>query len=469
MSELARLHTRIRDRTARVCIVGLGYVGLPTAVGFAERGYTVAGADKQERVVERVNAGCCHILDPALEARVRRAVSEGRLTATTDTTAAVRESDVVLIVVPTPVTPDKRPDLLPVISAGEDIARGMSPGKLVVLESTVYPGVTEEVLKPVLEQSGLVAGEDFGLAHCPERFNPGDTDHTIADVVRIVGAITPEWARVTADLYRNIAKDTFLVKDIKTAEAAKVIENIQRDINIALVNEFALIFERMDIDVMDVINAAATKWNFNRYSPGAGVGGHCLPVDPYYLVTKAEELGYHARVITAGRTVNDSMPLHMFDLLVDGLNEREKALKNSKIVLLGFSYKENVGDPREAPALALTEELAKRGALIHIVDPYLEKGSLDSYGVAEQDMYKALAGSDALVLMTAHSEFRALDLKRAKELMQTPVIVDGRRIYDREEALALGYTYKGIGVPRGKPAQAAPRVASRGAEKEVIV
>lgn len=469
MSELARLYNKIMDKTARVCIVGLGYVGLPTAVGFAEQGYMVTGADRMDRVVERVNAGHCHFKDVDLDRRVMRAVSEKKLIATKDTTTAVRESDVVLIMVPTPVTPDKRPDLLPVIAAGEDIARGLSPGKLVVLESTVYPGVTEEVLKPILEQSGLVAGEDFGLAHCPERFNPGDTEHTIADVVRVIGAITPEWASVTAELYRKIVKDTFLVKDIKTAEAAKVIENIQRDLNIALMNEFALIFERMDIDVMDVINAASTKWNFNRYNPGAGVGGHCLPVDPYYLVTKAEELGYHSRVITAGRTVNDSMPLHIFDLLVDGLNEREKALKNSKIVVMGFSYKENVGDAREAPAITLTEELLKRGAVIHILDPYLEKSSLDRYGIAEQDLYKTLSGADALVLMTAHAEYRALDLKRVKELMQTPVIVDGRRIYDRDEAIALGFTYKGVGAPGGKPRSSARPVAAPGTEKEVIV
>jgi len=469
MSELARLYTKIKDKTARVCIVGLGYVGLPTAVGFAERGYAVTGADKLDRVVELVNAGSCHFKDQDLGRRIMRAVTEKKLIATTDTTAAVRDSDIVLIIVPTPVTPDKRPDLMPVISAGEDIARGMCPGKLVVLESTVYPGVTEEVLKPVLEQSGLVAGKDFGLAHCPERFNPGDTEHTIADVVRVVGAITPEWAGVTAELYRNIAKDTFLVKDIKTAEAAKVIENIQRDLNIALMNEFALIFERMNIDVMDVINAASTKWNFNRYSPGAGVGGHCLPVDPYYLVTKAEELGYHSQVITAGRTVNDSMPLHVFDLLVDGLNEREKALKNSKIVVLGFSYKENVGDPRETPAITLAEELIKRGALIHILDPYINNGSMDRYGTAEHDLYKALSGADALVLMTAHDEFRALDLKRVKTLMQTPVIVDGRRIYDRDEALALGFTYKGVGAPRGPSVPAVQRVVTPGTEKEVIV
>lgn len=400
--------------------------------------------------MDLINTGGCHLNDLGLRERVASLVAAEKLVATVDTAAAVRASDIVLIIVPTPVTHDKRPDLGPVIGAGEEISRGLDRGKLVVLESTVYPGVTEEILKPVLEQSGLTAGKDFGLAHCPERYNPGDARHTIADVVRVVGGITPEWGRVTAELYRCIARDTCLVRDIRTAEAAKVIENIQRDLNIALMNELALIFERLGIDTMDVIKAASTKWNFNLYYPGAGVGGHCLPVDPYYLVNKAEELGYHPRVITAGRAVNDGMPLHVFDLLVEGLNERERALKNSKIVVLGFSYKENVGDPRETPVEVLMEELVRREARIHVLDPYVDQSYLERYGTREDDMYEALKGADALVLMTAHCEFTALDLKRAKELMRTPLIVDGRRIYDREEAAALGFTYMGIGAPNGR-------------------
>jgi nucleotide sugar dehydrogenase len=467
MPELRDLYRKINDRTARVCVVGLGYVGLPTAVAFAEQGYAVAGADLKRNVVDLINSGGCHLHDLGLGDRVAEMVRAGRLSATTDTVAAVRESDVVLIIVPTPVTPDKRPDLLPVIASGRDIARGLGPGKLVVLESTVYPGVTEDILKPVLEQSGLTAGRDFGLAHCPERYNPGDALHTIADVVRVVGGITPEWTELTAGLYRSIVKGVCLVRDIKTAEAAKVIENIQRDLNIALMNEIALIFERMDIDVVDVIKAAATKWNFNVYLPGAGVGGHCLPIDPYYLVKKAEELGYHAKVITAGRAVNDSMPLHIFDLLVDSLNGQEKALKNSRIAVLGFSYKENVGDPRETPVEVLLEELGKWGAMAHIVDPYVERASVERYGTWEADAYRALEGADALVLMTAHREFRDLDLRRAKALMRTPIIVDGRRIYDPGEATAIGFTYRGVGAPnasahRRKPAETAqaPPVAA---------
>lgn len=441
-----QLSKKFSNKSAVIGIVGLGYVGLPTAVSFAEKGFMVIGSDKKGEVVDLINRGGCHLKDLNLDERVKKVVREKKLTATTDTSDITRKSDAILIVVPTPVTPDKRPDLNPLISAGEDISRGLDKDKLVVLESTVYPGVTEEVLAPILERSGLKAGIDFGLAHCPERYNPGDSKHTIADVVRVVGGITPEWGDVTKQLYVNIVKDVFLVKDIKTAEAAKVIENIQRDLNIALMNELALIFERMNIDIMDVIKAAATKWNFNVYYPGAGVGGHCLPVDPYYLVKKAEELGYHSKVITAGRAVNDYMPVHMFELLVDALNECERAVKNSKIVVLGFSYKENVGDPRESPVEIFVEELRKRNACVHLVDPYIEDGYLNEFGNVEKDIYKALESADAMVLMTAHREFRELDMQRIKESMRMPILIDGRRIFERFELERMGFTYRGIGV-----------------------
>ncbi len=442
------LFEKFSDKSARVGIVGLGYVGLPTAVSFAEKGFQVIGADKNEKVVDLINKGGCHLKDLDLDERVEKVVLAKKLSATTDTAEATRKSDAIRIIVPMPVTPNKKPDLNPIYLAGRDITKGLGKNKLVVLESTVYPGVTEDVLNPILENSGLKAGIDFGLAHCPERYNPGDVKHGIADVVRVIGAINPAWAEAASQLYRHIAKDVFLVKDIKTAEAAKVIENIQRDLNIALVNELALIFERMNIDVMDVIKAAATKWNFNAYYPGAGVGGHCLPVDPYYLVNKAAELGYHAKVITAGRAINDFMPVHVFDLLADALNECERSIKNSRIAILGFSYKENVGDPRESPVEVFVEQVKRRGASIHIVDAYIEKCLLSGFGKVDRDAYAALDGADALVLMTAHREFRELDLKRVKECMRTPIVIDGRRIFDQSELRGLGFVYRGVGAPR---------------------
>ena len=415
-------------------------------MNFAENGFNVIGVSRTLDKVSAINQGSCYLKDLNIDERVEGVVRRKKLTATTDTTEATKKSDVIVITVPTPITPDKKPDLSFVISAGQGIAPGLSHGKLVVLESTVYPGVTEEILKPVLEESGLKAGTDFGLSYCPERYNPGDTAHGILDVVRIVGGITPHWTEITAQLYRNNAKDVVTVKDIKTAEAAKVIENIQRDLNIALMNELALIFERLHIDIMDVIRAAATKWNFNVYYPGAGVGGHCLPVDPYYLVQKAAELGYHSQVITAGRAINDSMPFHVLNLIVDALNEQSRAVKGSKIAILGLTYKENVGDYRESPSQVLIEELTKKGADVHLVDPYVEESVLKEFATPEETAYQALSGADALVLMTAHSDFEGLDLAKIMDAMRTAIIVDGRRIFDPDAIRQLGFVYKGVGA-----------------------
>jgi len=242
------------------------------------------------------------------------------------------------------------------------------------------------------------------------------------------------------------------LRNIKTAEAAKVIENTQRDLNIALVNELAMIFEKLGIDVMEVIKGASSKWNFNEYYPGGGVGGHCLPVDPYYLVKKAKELGYQSKVIAAGRTINDYMPKHVFGLITDALNDNERSVKNSKIVVLGLSYKENVGDDRESPSVQLIGELERNQALITIVDPYIQEtaiyGTLEEtelYGKVESDVYNALDGAHALVLMTAHDEFRELDFEKIKKLMKLPIIIDGRRIFNPKDLEDMGFYYRGIG------------------------
>lgn len=437
---------KIKEKKAKICVIGLGYVGLPTAIFFGEQGFDVVGADVDEKKVGLIKNGKSPSPELIHEDIIDKLVSSGKLNVTTEVTRAVGESDVVLIIVPTPVTKMKQPDLRHVISACEDIAKSLSKGKLVVMESTTFPGTCEEVIEPILNTSGLKAGEDYGLAYCPERYNPGDKNHTLDKVARIVGAIDLEWAETTRELYQTIIKDKVtVVKDLKTAEAAKVIENIQRDLNIALVNELALIFEKMGIDIMDVLDAAGTKWNFHRFEPGAGVGGHCLPVDPYYLTAKAEELGHHPEVILAGRAINDYMPEHVFELLGEALNEFEKPIKNSKIVILGFSYKANIGDVRESPAVKLVEKLKEKQAEVAIVDNHVDREDLTGFGSVNEDMYDALEGADALVLMTEHEEFKNLEWKRIKELMITPIIVDGRRVIDPIEVEALGFHYKGIG------------------------
>ena len=437
---------KIKTRNAKICIVGLGYVGLPTAIFFAENGFNVIGVARNKKNLNKINQGISTIGELNLDSRLSNVVNSKKLFATSDLKRATEESDVIISIVPTPVDEFKDPDLTPIKSSGEEIAKGLDRGKLVILESTVYPGVTQETLQPILEKSGFKAGEDFGLAYCPERYNPGDEKHSIENVSRVVGAITPQWAEITRELYQIIInEDIKVLNDIKTVEAAKVIENTQRDLNIALMNELAMIFERLDIDVMEVIEGASTKWNFNVYYPGAGVGGHCLPVDPYYLVKKAKELGYHSKVIAAGRSINDSMPVHMLNLVQDALNEQEKSLKNSKIVVLGFSYKENVGDPRESPAKSLIRNLKWKEANITVVDPYIEEMD-EKFGVLNDDVYDALNGADAMILITAHDDFKSIDFKRVKELMNSSIIVDGRRIYDSEKLRQIGFYYRGIGA-----------------------
>lgn len=439
------LSKKITEKKAKICIVGLGYVGLPTAIFFAENDFDVIGVGIDPKKLDMINQGISPLGELGLDERLEKVVKKDKLVATLDLPEATRQSDIILLIVPTPVTKSKDPDLSHVMDAGKKVSRGLEKGKLVVLESTVYPGVTEEVLQPILEESGLKAGEDFGLAYCPERYNPGDDAHSIEKVARVVGGITPEWAEITRKLYQFIIEeDIKVLRNIKTSEAAKVIENTQRDLNIALVNELAMIFEKIGIDVMEVIEGASTKWNFNVYYPGGGVGGHCLPVDPYYLVKKAKELGYHSKVIAAGRTINDHMPQHVFGLLADSLNDNEKSVKNSKIVVLGLSYKENVGDDRESPSEQLINELKHYQAQVTIVDPYIEETQV--YGTLESDLYQALEDADAMVLMTAHQEFRDLDFQKAKKLMKIPIIVDARRIYDPEKLREMGFFYSGVGA-----------------------
>jgi len=439
------IHNKIINKTAKICVIGLGYVGLPTSVFFAEKGFNVIGVDINKDKIHMITSGISPLKDLNLDDNIKILVENKKLTATTNTISAVAESDIILIIVPTPVTEAKEPDLSYVKATAEGISKSLRKGQLVILESTTYPGTTEEVLQPILEKSGFIAGVDFGLAYCPERYNPGDPEHTLENVARVVGGITPKWGEVTQLLYQNIIKETVIqVKNIKTAEAAKIIENIQRDLNIALMNELALIFERMDIDVIEVIEAASTKWNFNKYYPGPGVGGHCLPVDPYYLTKRAQELGYHAQVILAGRKVNDDMPLHVYELVQDGLNEIGKALKNSNIVVLGAAYKPNIADLRNSPSEILVKKLKNRAANVSIIEPNVsDKEIFGCLNIPLNDLRTKLA--DCTVLMANHKEFKNIDMSGIKANGNV-VFVDGCRAMNPEDIIGAGFIYRGVGA-----------------------
>ncbi|MBA1343514.1 MAG: UDP-N-acetyl-D-mannosamine dehydrogenase [ANME-2 cluster archaeon] len=410
------------EDNATVCIVGLGYVGLPLAEAFS-RHIRVIGYDVDE-------------------AKVAELIDKGVGMEFTTDASQIKQADFVIIAVPTPVTKAKDPDLSYVMSAARTIGQNLRKGAIVVLESTVYPGATEEVVKPILEEeSGMRCGTDFKIGYSPERINPGDEEHTTESITKIVAGMDAESADRLAGLY-GLITSVYRAKDLKTAEAAKVIENVQRDLNIALMNELTLIFHRMGLDTGAVLDAAGTKWNFHRYTPGL-VGGHCIPVDPYYLVHKAEELMYHPQVILAGRAINDSMPGYVALMAIKGLNDVGKVIKGSKVLIMGLTYKENVPDTRESPVREIVRVLEEFGVTVYGYDPLLSDAMIEGFGV------KALDAQDAkvacVIVTVAHDEFKEMglsDMARFMAMGETPVLVDVRGMFDRAEAEQRGIYYR---------------------------
>ncbi len=441
------LRKKIKDKSARICIVGLGYAGLPTAVAFCEQGFEVIGADVDQSKADAINRGESPLRDLILDQRLKEL--GGKLRATTDVAEATSKADVISIVVPTPVTEAKEPDLSFVESASESISKGLREGHLVILESTTYPGTTEDVVQPILERSGLSTPEDFGLGYCPERFNPADQEHTMEKMVRIASANSKEWTKVVGLLFDTIVKEVVLVRNIKTAEAAKVVENIQRDLNIALFNELALVFEKMGIDVIDVIEAASTKWNFVKMYPGPGVGGHCLPVDPFYLTHKSKELGYEPKIILAGRYVNSSMPAHTVALVEDGLKEVGKTIAHSNVAVLGLAFKPNIGDMRESPSVEVAKLLQEKGANVRVHDPIVEDEAVSAaLNVPNLSLDDALRDADCVVITTDHDSIRGISISKMLELAGDGcVLVDTRNVYDPDD-VPEEITYRGIGRMR---------------------
>lgn len=440
--------SKISNREVKIAIVGMGYVGLPTALAFSKRGFSVIGLDINKERVKYINNGISPISDPIITSDLKTEIENKRFSASDNYGSTIPQVDIILIAVPTPVNEAKEPDLTSVINAANSISKYLKQDQLVVLESTVYPGVTEDIVQPILEKSNLKTPQDFGLAYCPERFNPGDPNKTVEKVVRVVGGISKKWTDVAIELYSQI-QETYPTIDIKTAEAAKVIENTQRDLNIALMNELALICERLNIDIIDVIDAASTKWNFNRYMPGPGVGGHCLPHDPFYLVKIAKEKGYHAQVILAGRRVNDEMPLHVRDLLIAGLNYQQKSLSKSKILVFGATYKKNIDDIRTSPTETLIRSLKKYNSIIIIHEPNVNEKDIFNCGnihILNEDI---VSNFNALVFMVAHDKFNKIDyqfLGNCIDKNSKLIIVDGARMFDGTRLKKLGYIYLGVGA-----------------------
>jgi UDP-N-acetyl-D-glucosamine dehydrogenase len=378
-------------------IVGLGYVGLPLAVAFAEAGEDVVGLDVQPRRVEAIAAGRSHVEDIPDE---RLAAVGDRLTATGDH-ARLADVDAVVICVPTPLTANREPDLGPLRDAARRLAGVLRPGQLVVLESTTYPGTTREQLLPLLEESGLAAGRDFNLAFSPERVDPGRTDHTLKTTPKILGGLTEACGDRATALYERVCDEVVRVRTLEVAEMSKLLENIFRSVNIALVNELAILADRMGIDIWEVIDAAATKpYGFMRFEPGPGMGGHCLPVDPFYLSWRAREFDLTTEFIELAGKVNQHMPYHCVERIVRALNDEGRAVRGARVALLGVSYKAGTGDVRESPALKIVSLLRDLGADVVYHDDFVPE--LTAFELRSQPLAEALDGADMGVIVTAH-------------------------------------------------------------------
>ncbi len=401
-----RLLRQLHDRTARVAILGLGYVGLPLATVFAEAGFNVIGIDPDQRKVDAIQRGESHIQDVPTE-QVARLVADGKLRATNDF-SVLREVEAVSICVPTPLRKTGDPDLSYILDASTELAKYVHPGMVIVLESTTYPGTTREILLPKLgEELDLMVGEEFFLAFSPERVDPGRTDWTTINTPKVVGGITAACGEVASTWYKQALQTVVPVSSAEVAEMAKLLENTFRMINIGMVNEMAIMCDRLGVDVWEVIDAAATKpFGFMKFTPGPGLGGHCIPIDPLYLSWKLRALNYTARFIELASEINTGMPRYVVGLVQDALNEVGKPLKGSEILVLGVAYKPDIDDLRESPALDVIGLLEQKGAVVSYHDPFIPRLQHEGWEkVSVPDLHMAARAADCVVIVTNHSAY----------------------------------------------------------------
>lgn len=433
------LYEKIVNGEEKISLVGLGYVGMPIAVAFSKK-VKVVGFDLNAKKIELYKSG----VDPTNEVG-DEAIKNCTVDFTADETK-LREAKFHIVAVPTPVNDDHTPDLTPVEGASEILGRNLTKGSVVVFESTVYPGVTEEVCVPILErESGLKCGVDFKIGYSPERINPGDKVHRLETIKKIVSGMDEETLDTVAKVYELVVEaGVHRAESIKVAEAAKVIENSQRDINIAFMNELSIIFNKMGIDTKSVLEAAGTKWNFLKFYPGL-VGGHCIGVDPYYLTYKAEELGYHSQIILSGRRINDDMGKYVAENTVKNLIKADASIKNAKIAILGFTFKENCPDTRNTKIIDIYNELREYGITPIIADPEADADEAERlYGIEFVDI-NDIKDCDAVILAVAHEQFKAVSMadfeKMFKHNENANVLVDIKGLLDRKEYENAGYIY----------------------------
>jgi UDP-N-acetyl-D-glucosamine dehydrogenase len=447
MVSLDDLKGKISNGSVKVGIIGLGYVGLPLAMTLSKE-FKVIGFDKSKEIIESLKEGrspFTDVTDEVLKERV------GEKFIPTDSENDLKDCDFLIICVPTPLDYEKNPDLSYVISACEIVLGFLKEGQFVILESTTYPGTTDEVVVPLLEKNGLKAGEDFGVAYSPERVDPGNKKYSIEKIPKIVGGINSKCTEIAAKLYESVMDaDVILARDCKTAEASKIVENIFREVNIALVNELSLVFERMGIDTWEVIKNASTKpFGFMPFYPGPGIGGHCIPLDPFYLSYQAKKYDFIPRFIELSGEINDLMPVHTVNLLKKGLKQVNRNIKDSTITILGVAYKKDVNDTRESPARVVVEEIVSAGGNVKIYDPIARE--IDTkFGkyVTEDSIEEAIADSNGLILFVNHSIFTKDLLIDQIRSLDNPVIVDCKNTFHEGlGSICPDCVYLGIGKP----------------------
>jgi UDP-N-acetyl-D-mannosaminuronic acid dehydrogenase len=434
---------KIKNKSAKVVVIGLGYIGLPKAAIIASVGFHVKGVDVDNKIVRAVNTGKISTNEPKLADLIMNATKRRLLCATIDVDIATKESDVIVICVQTPISKDKTPNLSFILKACEAVGSNLSCGKLIIFESTLPPSTTKTIITPLLEKkSGLICGRDFWIALCPERIMPGKAIDEFENNPRIVGGFDDKSTKIAAEFLKTFTKGNNILTDATTAEVAKLAENTYRDVNIAFANQLALICEKIGADVMKTIELANTHPRVHIHLPGPGVGGSCLPKDPYLLLSSTEPVKYN--VIKTARQINDYMPHHVVGLIFQALRDTGKQIKNSKIALLGVAYKCDVDDSRFSPSKIIIDELTGRSREVIVYDPVCS----ETFGAKKgASLDQTIEGSDCVVILTDHADFNNLDLLKIKKFMKAkPSIVDGKRVIDHEEAEKHGFYYLGVGL-----------------------
>lgn len=455
----------VKNGKITISVIGLGRVGLPTALLFAEAGAKVAGVDVNKQKVTNLNKGKAYINEPGIEALLQNVLKNGTFTATKDTAKAVSQSDAVMICVPTPLNKAKKPDYSSLKNACETVAKNLKTSTLIMIESTVSPGTTQNLVKPLFEQfSKLQATKDFGLAFCPERGAPGGILQDLRNNTRVVGGIDDKSAECAIALLKTFTRaEVRKVRNSTTAEATKLFENIYRDVNIALSNELAVMCEKLGVDMLEIIDAANAKTigfvdkstqkyrSFtvpcNLHTPGAGVGGDCIPVNPYYLLEKADHLRVDLPMVKTARKTNDAMPHHVVQLITDALRDLGKDTGESRIAILGYTYKGDVDDLRNTPAKPIINKLKRLGASLIGFDPMIGTKKVKEFQILQSaKLDECLKNADCAVIITDHSEFKKIELNKMRQLMNTKAaIVDARGIFDPEKLARMGFVYRGVG------------------------